>query len=263
MGFLKHKRILITGLLSNRSIAYGVAAACHRQQAELAFSYQSDRFCQRVQSMAQEFGSSIVIPCDVAKEEDSYRLFEQLKKEWGNIDGFLHSIAYAPKESISGDFLAGCSRESFRVAHDISSYSFCALAKAAVDTMDVRDASFVTMTYLGSTRAVTNYNTMGLAKASLEAAVRYMACSVGERHIRVNAISSGPIKTLAASGIPGFSKMLKLQEVSSPLKKNVTIEEVGDVAAFLFSPLSSGITGEIIRVDAGFSISGFSVMPNQ
>ena len=253
MGFLAGKRILITGLLSHRSIAYGVAKACHREGAELAFTYQSDRFKERVTAMAADFGSHLVFPCDVASDDEIVKLFAELGKSWDGLDGLVHSIAYAPREAIDGDFLQGISREAFRIAHDVSSYSFAALAKAALPMMQGRRAALLTLTYLGAVRTMPNYNVMGLAKASLEAAVRYMAASLGPKGIRVNAVSAGPIKTLAAAGISGFSKLLAYNAKHAPLRRNVTIDEVGNAAAFLCSDLASGITGEVTYVDGGFN----------
>jgi enoyl-[acyl-carrier protein] reductase I len=253
MSFLQGKKILVTGLLSNRSIAYGVAEAARREGAELAFTYQNERFKDRVAEMAAEFGSSLAFPCDVASDAEIAALFSELGKEWNALDGLVHAIAFAPRESISGDFLEGLSREAFRTAHDVSSYSFAALAKAALPLMQGRSGALVTLTYLGAERVVPNYNTMGLAKASLEASVRYLAANLGPKGIRVNAVSAGPIKTLAASGISGFGKILKYVAENAPLKRNVTTEEVGNVAAFLLSDLASAVTGEIVYADAGFN----------
>ena len=253
MGFLAGKRILITGLLSSRSIAYGVARACHRESAELAFTYQNDRFKERVTTMAADFGSRLVFPCDVASDDEIANLFAELGKSWDGLDGLVHSIAYAPREAIDGDFLDGISREAFRIAHDVSSYSFAALAKAALPMMQGRRAALLTLTYLGAVRTMPNYNVMGLAKASLEAAVRYMAASLGPKGIRVNAVSAGPIKTLAAAGIGSFGKLLAYNAKHAPLRRNVTIDEVGNAAAFLCSDLASGITGEVTYVDGGFN----------
>jgi enoyl-[acyl-carrier protein] reductase I len=252
MGFLANKRLLITGVLSNRSIAYGIARACHREGAELAFSYQGERFLPRVTEFAAEFGSRLVFDCDVADDAQIERMFAGLAEAWPSFDGFVHSIGYAPKEAISGDFLDGLSREAFRIAHDISSYSFPAMAKAAAPRLN-GTAALLTLTYLGALRTVPNYNTMGLAKASLEASVRYLASCLGPKGIRVNGISAGPIKTLAASGIKDFGKILEVVERNSPLHRNVTIDDVGNVAAFLLSDLAAGITSEITYVDAGFS----------
>jgi enoyl-[acyl-carrier protein] reductase I len=252
MGFLAGKRLLITGLLSNRSIAYGIARACHREGAELAFSYQGERFRDRIGELAREFGSSLVFDCDVAEDAQIERLIADLGAAWPQFDGFVHSIGFAPREAIAGDFLDGLSREAFRIAHDISAYSFPALAKAALPRLRPGSA-LLTLTYLGAERAVPNYNTMGLAKASLEASVRYLATSLGPKGIRVNGISAGPIKTLAASGIKGFGKILDVVEAHAPLRRNVTIDDVGNVAAFLLSDLAAGVTAEITHVDAGFS----------
>jgi enoyl-[acyl-carrier protein] reductase I len=253
MGFLAGKKILVTGVLSNRSIAYGIAKACHREGAELAFTYQGERFEERIKGFAAEFGSSLYFPCDVGNDADIASTFENLKKSWDGLDGLVHAIGFAPREAIEGNFMDGLSREAFKIAHDISSYSFPALAKAALPMMAGRNASLLTLTYLGAERVVPNYNTMGLAKASLEAAVRYMASSLGPQGIRVNGISAGPIKTLAAMGIGGFSKILKFVEENAPMRRNVTIEDVGNVAAFLLSDLANGVTGEITYVDNGFS----------
>ncbi|MFZ9677892.1 MAG: enoyl-ACP reductase FabI [Quisquiliibacterium sp.] len=253
MGFLAGKRILVTGLLSNRSIAYGIARSCHAQGAELAFTFQNERFEARVREMAAEFGSSLVFPCDVAEDAQIDGLFDGLRASWDGLDGLVHAIAFAPREAIAGNFLDGLSRESFRVAHDISAYSFAALAKAAAPMMQGRRGAMLTLTYLGAERMVPAYNTMGLAKASLEAAVRYLAVAVGPQGIRVNGISAGPIKTLAASGIKGFSKILSVVEQSAPLRRNVSIDDVGNVAAFLLSDLAAGVTAEITYVDAGFN----------
>jgi enoyl-[acyl-carrier protein] reductase I len=253
MGFLTDRRILVTGVLSNRSIAYGVARACAREGATLAFTYVNDDLMDRVVRVAAEFTGAPVLRCDVTRDEDIDGLFDGLKAEWGAVDGMLHSIAFAPRESLSGDFLNGMSRAAFATAHDVSSYSLAALARGARPLMQGRAASIVTLTYLGAVRAIANYNVMGLAKASLEANVRYLAATLGPEQIRVNGISAGPIKTLAAAGIAGFGKILGFVERTAPLRRNVTIDEVGNVAAFLLSPLSSGITGEITYVDCGFS----------
>ena len=253
MALLTDRRILITGVLSARSIAYGVARACQREGATLAFTYASEELKDRVVKLAAEFGPCPVLPCDVTSDEQIAGLFDRLQSEWQGLDGLLHSIAFAPREALSGDFLAGLTREGFATAHDVSSYSFAALAKGARPLLTGRNASLLTLTYLGAIRAVTNYNVMGLAKASLEANVRYLAAALGPEGKRVNAISAGPIKTLAAAGIGGFSKILSFVEHAAPLRRNVTIDEVGNVAAFYFSPLSSAITGEITYVDCGFS----------
>jgi enoyl-[acyl-carrier protein] reductase I len=253
MPLLADRRILITGVLSTRSIAYGVARACHREGASLAFTYVNDDLKDRVAKIAAEFGPCPLIACDVASDEQIAAAFEVVRREWGALDGFLHSIAFAPRESLAGDFLDGMSRAAFTTAHEISSYSFAAMAKAARPLLSGRNASLLTLTYLGAMRALANYNLMGLAKASLEANVRYLAATLGPEGTRVNAISAGPIKTLAAAGISGFSKILHFVEKNAPLRRNVTIDEVGNVAAFYFSPLASAITGEITYVDCGFS----------
>lgn len=253
MGFLAGKRILVTGMLSNRSIAYGIAKACAREGAELAFTYQGSRTRERVLGLAQEFGVDRVYECDVTSDEQIARLFEDLARSWDGLEGLVHSIAFVPKEALSGDYLASVNREYFHIAHDVSAYSFTALAKAALPMMEGRKAALLTLTYLGAVRSVPHYNVMGLAKASLEASVYYLAQSLGPKGIRVNAISAGPIKTLAASGIADFNKSLEKVEQNAPLRRNVTIEEVGNAAAFLLSDLASGITAEITYVDAGFN----------
>src|SRR5215813_12077746 len=260
MGFLADKKILITGLLSNRSIAFGIAQACRREGATLAFTYVNDELKDRVVRLAAEFGTVPVLPCDVARDEDIAALFESLKSEWGGLDGLLHSIAFAPREALTGDFLEGLSRGAFATAHDISSYSFAALAKGARPLMQGRPGSLLTLTYLGAMRSVPNYNVMGLAKASLEANVRYLAACLGPEGIRVNGVTAGPIKTLAAAGIGGFSKIQRFVEKNAPLRRNVTVDEVGNVAAFLLSDLASAITGEITYVDCGFSIVAAGMM---
>jgi enoyl-[acyl-carrier protein] reductase I len=252
MGFLAGKRFLITGVLSNRSIAYGIARACRREGAELAFSYVGERFRDRVAEFAAEFDSTLLFDCDVASDEQIDAMFNQLGETWPQFDGFVHSIGFAPREAIAGEFLDGLSRESFRIAHDISSYSFPAMAKAAASRLSPK-AALLTLSYLGAVRSVPNYNTMGLAKASLEASVRYLASGLGPKGVRVNGISAGPIKTLAASGIKGFGRILDVVEQNAPLRRNVTIDDVGNVAAFLLSDLAAGVTSEITYVDAGFS----------
>jgi enoyl-[acyl-carrier protein] reductase I len=252
MGFLAGKRLLITGVLNNRSIAYGIARACHREGAELAFSYQGERFKDRITDFAAEFGSDRVYECDVADDTQIERLFAQLGEVWDQFDGFVHAIAYAPREAIAGDFLDGFTRENFRIAHEISAYSFPAMAKAALPRLRP-GAALLTMTYLGAVRYVPNYNTMGLAKASLESSVRFLAQSLGAKGIRVNGISAGPIKTLAASGIKDFSKLLTEFAATAPIRRSITIDDVGNAAAFLLSDLSAGISAEVMYVDGGFS----------
>jgi enoyl-[acyl-carrier protein] reductase I len=256
MGFLHGKKILVTGLLSSRSIAYGVAGAMHREGAELAFTYQGEGVRARVEKLAPEFGSAIVLPCDVSSDEQVRSVFDALARRWNGLDGIVHAVAFAPREALAGDFLQGISRESFRVAHDVSAYSLAALVKAGLPMMEGRSAAVVTMSYLGAVRALPNYNIMGLAKASLEACVRYLAASLGPKGIRVNAISAGPIRTLAASGVGDFHRLLHCVARDSPLRRNVTTDEVGNVAAFLCSDLASGITGEITYVDCGYNTVG-------
>ena len=252
MGFLAGKKLLITGVLSNRSIAYGIAKACHAQGAELAFSYVGDRFKDRITEFAADFGSQLVFDCDVGDDAQIERLFSDLAVQWPQFDGFVHSIGFAPREAIAGNFLDGLSREGFKIAHDISAYSFPAMAKAALPYLRDKSA-LLTLTYLGAERIIPNYNTMGLAKASLESSVRYLAEAVGAKGIRVNGISAGPIKTLAASGIKDFGKLLGTVASASPIRRNVTTEDVGNVAAFLLSDLAGGVTAEITYVDGGYS----------
>ncbi|HLX27321.1 MAG TPA: SDR family oxidoreductase [Casimicrobiaceae bacterium] len=259
MGLLDDRKLLITGVLSERSIAYGVAKACHREGATLAFTYANEDLKPRVVKVAADFGACPVLACDVTSDAQIDALFDTLRGEWGGLDGLLHSIAFAPREALSGDFLTGLSRSAFATAHDVSSYSFAALAKAARPLLAGRNASLLTLTYLGAVRALANYNVMGLAKASLEANVRYLAATLGPEGTRVNAISAGPIKTLAAAGIAGFSKILQFVQQTAPLRRNVTIDEIGNVAAFYFSSLSSAITGEVTYADAGFSQVAFGL----
>lgn len=254
MGFLAGKRILIIGLISNKSIAAGIATAMQREGAELAFTYQSERFQDRIKELAAEWDSNLCIPCDVASDEEIARAFSTLGEHWDRIDAIVHSVAYAPADQLSGQYHDVLTREGFRIAHDISSYSFGAIAKAALPFMQGK-GSLLTLSYLGAERAIPSYNVMGLAKASLEANVRYLAASMGPIGIRVNGISAGPIKTLAAAGIKDFKKMLSHNKEVSPLRKNVDSLEVGNAAAFLCSDLASGITGEILHVDAGYHIA--------
>ncbi len=254
MGFLSGKKVLLTGLLSTRSIAYGIGKAMQREGATLAFSYAGEAMRERVEKLAGDFGGGLIMSCDVSKDDEIASTFDTIKREWGELDGVVHAIAFAPREAIGGKFLDGLSRSAFLTAQDISAYSFAALAKAAHPLMQGRNGALLTLSYLGAVRAVPNYNTMGVAKASLEANVRYLAAGLGVDGIRVNGISAGPIKTLAAAGISGFGKMLKHVADAAPLKRNVTIDEVGNVAAFLMSDLASAITGEITYVDCGYSI---------
>ena len=260
MTLLANKCILIAGLLSNRSIAYGIAKAMHREGAKLAFTYQGEGIRERVAKLITEFDSDLLFPCDVSDDAEIENCFDNLGKHWDGLDGIVHSIAFAPREALSGDYLESVNREAFRIAHDVSSYSFAALAKAALPLMEDRKGSLLTLTYLGSTRVMPSYNVMGLAKASLEANVRFMAASLGPKGIRVNAISAGPIKTLAAAGIGSFGKLLSYTEKVAPLRRNVSIMEVGNAAAFLCSDLASGITGEVTHVDAGFNTVAFDLM---
>ena len=256
MGFLAGKRALIVGLASNRSIAWGIARAMQREGAELAFTYQNEKLKPRVEKMAGELGSDIVLPCDVASDPQIEAVFEGLAGHWDGLDIIVHSVAYAPREALEGSYIDGVTRENFAIAHDISSYSFAALAKAGCAMMQGRNGALLTLSYLGAVRALPNYNVMGVAKASLEANVRYLAYSLGPEGTRVNAISAGPIRTLAASGIANFRKLLEYAEQNSPLRRNVSIDDVGNAAAFLCSDLAAGITGEITYVDAGYNITG-------
>ncbi|MGD8999124.1 MAG: enoyl-ACP reductase [Granulosicoccaceae bacterium] len=256
MAFLEGKRALIVGLASNRSIAWGVAKAMHREGAELAFTYQNDKLKGRVEKLAAECDSDICLPCDVGDDEQIDAVFDSLDNYWDHLDIIVHSVAFAPRDQLEGSYIDAVTRDGFRIAHEISSYSFAALAKAGLRMMEGREGALITLSYLGAERAVPNYNVMGVAKASLEANVRYMAQSLGPDGIRVNAVSAGPIRTLAASGIGGFRKMLDKVASVAPLRKNVSIDEVGNAAAFLCSDLASGITGEITYVDAGYNTVG-------
>ena len=258
MGFLQGKRALITGIASQRSIASGIAEAMHREGAELAFTYQNDKLKSRVEAAAAECGSQIVLPLDVAEDAQIEALFTALAERWDGFDILVHSIGYAPREAIEGEYLDGLTRENFKIAHEISSYSLSALAKAARPMMRGRHGAILTLTYLGAVRALSNYNVMGAAKASLEASVRYLALNLGPEGTRVNAISAGPIKTLAAAGIANFRKMLGHVEAHAPLRRTVSIEDVGNVAAFLCSDLAAGVTGEVTYVDAGYNILGMT-----
>lgn len=258
MGFLAGKRALIVGLATERSIAYGIANAMHREGAELAFTYQNDRLKDRVEAIAQEFNSRIVLPMDVAFDEQIDAAFGSLKQQWDGLDCIVHAVAYAPREALAGGFVESTSRESFRIAHDISSYSLTALARAGLPLMRGRAGALLTLSYLGAVRSIPSYNVMGLAKASLEANVRFLAADLGAQGIRVNGISAGPIKTLAAAGIGGFRKMLGHVASNAPLRRNVTIEDVGNAAAFLCSDLAAGVTGEVLYVDGGYNTVGMN-----
>ena len=258
MGFLQDKKILITGVASNRSIAYGVARAMHREGAQLAFTYQGDKLRGRVEKFAAEFGSDIVLPLDVSEDEQIEQLFVELANKWDGLDGLVHSIGFAPRDQLEGTFVEAITREGFQTAMDISTYSFAALAKAAREMMQGRNGALVTMTYLGAVRTIPNYNVMGVAKAALEATTRYLADSLGPEGTRVNAVSAGPIRTLAASGINNFRSMLAEGEKRNPLQRNVTIDEVGNATAFLCSDLASGITGDVLYVDAGYHVVGMA-----
>ncbi|MFO0453761.1 MAG: enoyl-ACP reductase [Pseudomonadota bacterium] len=258
MGFLAGKRALIVGLASDRSIAYGIAEAFRREGAELAFTYVGERFRERVTELATGLGSSIVYEMDVTKDEDIEGAFAKLRESWDGLDVVVHSVAFAPREALTGGFTAATSREGFRIAHDISSYSLTAIARAALPLMQGRAGALLTLSYLGAVKAIPSYNVMGLAKASLEANVRFLAYDLGPQGIRVNAISAGPIKTLAAAGIPGFRKMLGEVAKVAPIRRNVTQEDVGNAAAFLCSELAAGITGEVLYVDGGYSTVGMA-----
>lgn len=260
MGFLSNKRALIVGLASERSIAYGIAQAFHREGATLALTYQNDKLKSRVEKAANEFNSKIVIPCDVSEDAQIEAAFDELKKQWDSLDILVHAVAYAPKDQLEGNYIDHIDREGFKIAHDISSYSLGGLSKLAYPMMKNRKGAILTLSYIGSVLAIPNYNLMGVAKASLEANVRYLANSMGPDGIRVNAISAGPIRTLAASGIADFKKMLDFNKKITPLRDNISLEQVGNAAAFLCSDLASGITGEILYVDNGFHIAGMTAL---
>ena len=258
MGFLAGKRALIVGVATDRSIAWGIAQAMHREGAELAFTYPNDRMKERVVPLAESVGSKLTMPLDVTVDDQVGASFDLLKREWGQLDAVIHAVAFAPGEALKGSFVENTSREAFRIAHDVSSYSFTALARGAAPLMAGRQGALLTLSYLGAVKSIPSYNVMGLAKASLEANVRFMAADLGPRGIRVNGISAGPVKTLAAAGIAGFRKMLNRVAEVAPMRRNVTLEDVGNAAAFLCSDLAAGITGEILYVDSGFSTVGMS-----
>ena len=258
MGFLAGKNALIVGLASNRSLAWGIAQAMRREGADIALTYQNEKLRDRVEKMAAELDSDVTLECDVSDDNNIEAVFEHLDDYWDHVDIIVHSVAYAPRDQLEGEFLDSITREGFRTAHEISSYSFAALAKSGRNMMEGRDGALLTLSYLGAQRAMPNYNVMGLAKASLEANVRYMASTLGPDGIRVNAISAGPIKTLAAAGISDFRAMLNHVERNAPLRRNVTIEDVGNVSAFLCSDLAAGITGEVVHVDSGYNIVGMA-----
>ncbi|MEY3465129.1 MAG: enoyl-ACP reductase [Gammaproteobacteria bacterium] len=258
MGFMSGKRALIVGVATERSIAWGIAEAMHREGAELAFTYANDKLRERVEPLAASVGSNVVLPLDVTSDTQIDAVFAALKERWGSLDVVVHAVAYAPREALAGSFTEHTSREAFAIAHDVSSYSLTALARGAMPLMQGRAGSILTLSYLGAVRAIPSYNVMGLAKASLEANVRFLAADLGPHGVRVNGISAGPIKTLAAAGIGGFRKMLARVAETAPLRRNVTLQDVGNAAAFLCSDLAAGITGEIVYVDGGFSHVGMS-----
>jgi enoyl-[acyl-carrier protein] reductase I len=258
MGILSGKRALIVGVATERSIAWGIAQAMHVHGAQLAFSYANDTFRQRVEPLAASIGSKLTLPLDVQLDEQIDAAFELIKREWQQLDVLVHAVAFAPREALSGSFTANTSREAFRIAHEVSSYSFTALARAAVPLMHARAGALLTLSYLGAVRSIPNYNAMGLAKASLEANVRFLAADLGPQNIRVNAISAGPIRTTSAAGIGGFRKMLAQVAQVAPMRRNVSLEDVGNAATFLCSDMAAGITGEILYVDNGFSHVGMS-----
>ena len=258
MGFLAGKRALIVGVATERSIAWGIAQAMRREGAEIGLSYANDKLKERVLPLAQSLGATVTLPLDVTIDAEIDAGFARLKSEWGSLDILVHAVAFAPREALAGTFVEATSREAFRIAHDVSSYSLTALARAARPLMRERAGAMLTLSYLGAVRSIPAYNVMGLAKASLEANVRFLAGDLGAENIRVNAISAGPVKTLAATGIPGFRKMLSQVAAASPLKRNVTLENIGNAAAFLCSDLAGGITGEVVYVDGGFSTVGMS-----
>lgn len=259
MGFLTGKKVLVIGVANNKSIAYGIAKQMHAQGAEIALTYQNERLKGRVEKIAAEFGSSIVLPLDVASDDEINSVFTELAKSWTDgLDTLVHSVAFAPRAELEGRMIDASTREGFSIAHDISAYSLTACTKAAYEMLKAKNGSVITLSYLGAERVVPNYNVMGIAKASLEATVRYLAADLGQDGIRVNAVSAGPIRTLAAAGIKDFRKMLDNAAAATPLRRNVTIEEVGNTAAFLCSDLASGITGEITYVDGGYNITASS-----
>jgi enoyl-[acyl-carrier protein] reductase I len=258
MGFLAGKRALIVGVATERSIAWGIAQAMHREGAELAFTYLNDKLKERVVPLAESLGSRLTLPMDVTRDAEIDAGFDLLQREWGQLDSVIHAVAFAPREALAGGYVESTSREAFRVAHDVSSYSLTALARGALPLMEGRAGSLLTLSYLGAVRSIPSYNVMGVAKASLEANVRFLAADLGPKGIRVNGISAGPIKTLSAAGISGFRKMLGRVAEVAPLRRNVTQEDVGNAAAFLCSDLAGGITGEILYVDAGFNTVGMS-----
>jgi enoyl-[acyl-carrier protein] reductase I len=258
MGFLKGKRAFIVGVASERSIAWGIAQAMHREGAELAFSYLNEKMRERVEPLGRSLGADIIVPLDVTSDTEIAAAADSLRRGWGSLDILVHAVAFAPREAVSGSFVASTSREAFRIAHDISSYSLTALTRAVQPLMQGRNGAVLTLSYLGAVRSIPSYNVMGLAKASLEANVRFLAADLGPQGIRVNAISAGPIKTLAAAGIAGFRKMLGRVAEVAPLRRNVTLDDVGNAAAFLCSDLAAGITAEVLYVDSGFSTVGMS-----
>jgi enoyl-[acyl-carrier protein] reductase I len=259
VGILAGKRALIVGVATDRSIAWGIAQAMHAHGAQLAFSYANDAFRQRLEPLAASIGSKLLMPIDVQVDDQLEAAFALLAREWGQIDILVHAVAFAPREALAGSFTANTSREAFRIAHDVSSYSFTALARGAAALMSGRAGAMLTLSYLGAERSIPNYNVMGLAKASLEANVRFLAADLGPHNIRVNGISAGPIKTLAAAGIGGFRKILAHVAQIAPLRRNVSTEDVGNAATFLCSDMAAGITGEILHVDNGFSTVGMSL----
>jgi enoyl-[acyl-carrier protein] reductase I len=259
MTLLAGKRALIVGVATDRSIAWGIAQAMHAQGAELAFTYANDKFRERVEPLAAQLGSRLVMPLDVQSDEQLDAAFARLGSEWGQLDIVVHAVAFAPREALAGSFTANTSREAFRLAHEVSSYSFTALARGALPLMRGRAGALLTLSYLGAARSIPNYNVMGLAKASLEANVRFLAADLGPGNIRVNAISAGPIKTLAAAGVGGFRKMLSTVAEVAPLRRNVSVEDVANAAVFLCSDMAAGITGEVLYVDNGFHTVGMSL----
>ena len=258
MGLLDNKRALIVGVASNRSIAWGIARAMRREGAELALTYQGDKLRGRVEKFAAELDSGIVLPCDVADDGQIRSVFERLGARWDGLDILVHSVAFAPRGQLEGEYLARVNRADFLTAHEISAYSFAALGAEARALMRGRQGALLTLSYIGAVRAMPGYNVMGVAKASLEANVRYMAMNLGPEGARVNAISAGPIRTLAASGIKGFRDFLGTVEKTAPLRRNVTIDEVGNIAAFLCSDYASAITGEITYADCGYNVVGMT-----
>jgi enoyl-[acyl-carrier protein] reductase I len=256
---LEGKRGLVLGIANKRSIAWAIAQAAHREGARLAVTYQGERLGENVRELAAGLRDPLVLPCDVTRDEELAALAAAVKEGFGSLDFVVHSLAFALRDELDGEFV-NTSREGYRIAQDVSSYSLTAVARVMAPLMEGRDGSIVTLSYLGGERVVPHYNVMGVAKAALEMSMRYLAADLGPRGIRVNAISAGPIKTLAASGVHGLSKMLEYHRTHAPLRRATEQEEVGDAALFLISRLSRGVTGEVIHVDGGYHVMGMGAL---